>query len=71
MQVFLNLIVNAEQAIREGRDKGTLRIRLGRATTQSGSAFTTMARALRKNTSQHFRPVLYDEAAGTRNGIGT
>jgi len=30
MQVFLNLIVNAEQAIREARDKGTLRIRLGR-----------------------------------------
>ncbi|HVO79200.1 MAG TPA: PAS domain S-box protein [Terriglobales bacterium] len=31
MQVFLNLILNAEQAIREVRDKGTLRIRLGRA----------------------------------------
>jgi PAS domain S-box-containing protein len=30
MQVFLNLIVNAEQAIREARDKGTLRIRLGK-----------------------------------------
>jgi PAS domain S-box-containing protein len=29
MQVFLNLILNAEQAIREARDKGTLRIRLG------------------------------------------
>jgi PAS domain S-box-containing protein len=28
MQVFLNLILNAEQAIREVRDKGTLRIRL-------------------------------------------
>lgn len=28
-QVFLNLIVNAEQAIREVRDHGTLRIRLG------------------------------------------
>jgi len=30
MQVFLNLIVNAEQAIREARDRGTLRIRLGK-----------------------------------------
>lgn len=30
MQVFLNLILNAEQAIREVHDKGTLRIRLGR-----------------------------------------
>jgi len=29
MQVFLNLILNAEQAIREARDRGTLRIRLG------------------------------------------
>lgn len=28
MQVFLNLLLNAEQAIREARDKGTLRIRL-------------------------------------------
>ena len=30
MQVFLNLILNAEQAIRESREKGTLRIRLGK-----------------------------------------
>ncbi len=29
MQVFLNLVMNAEQAIRESRDRGTLRIRLG------------------------------------------
>ena len=28
MQVFLNLILNAEQAIREARDRGTLRVRL-------------------------------------------
>ncbi len=28
MQVFLNLILNSEQAIREARDRGTLRIRL-------------------------------------------
>jgi len=29
MQVFLNLILNAEQAIREVRERGTLRIRMG------------------------------------------
>ena len=29
MQVFLNLILNAEQAIREARERGTLRIRVG------------------------------------------
>ena len=31
MQVFLNLILNAEQAIREIRDRGTLRIRMGKS----------------------------------------
>jgi len=30
MQVFLNLIINAEQAIREIRPRGTLRVRMGR-----------------------------------------
>ncbi len=30
MQVFLNLLLNAEQAIRETRDKGTIRVRVGR-----------------------------------------
>jgi PAS domain S-box-containing protein len=29
MQVFLNLVLNAEQAIRENRERGTLRIRMG------------------------------------------
>jgi PAS domain S-box-containing protein len=29
MQIFLNLVLNAEQAIREVREKGTIRIRLG------------------------------------------
>jgi len=32
MQVFLNLILNSEQAIREVRDRGTLRIRLAKGT---------------------------------------
>ena len=31
MQVFLNLILNAEHAMREVRDRGTLRIRLGKS----------------------------------------
>jgi two-component system NtrC family sensor kinase len=29
MQVFLNLLLNAEQAIRESREKGTIRVRIG------------------------------------------
>jgi len=39
MQVFLNLVLNAEQAIREARDKGTLRIRLGKTETQVSATF--------------------------------
>lgn len=36
MQVFLNLLLNAEQAIREGREKGTIRVRLGRGAPGGG-----------------------------------
>ena len=32
MQIFLNLVLNAEQAMREARDRGTLRIRLEKST---------------------------------------
>ncbi|MFZ0309798.1 MAG: PAS domain S-box protein [Candidatus Sulfotelmatobacter sp.] len=39
MQVFLNLILNAEQAIREARDRGTLRIRLGTTGTSVWASF--------------------------------
>src|ERR1700722_3972921 len=39
MQVFLNLIVNAEQAIREGRASGTLRIRLGKSANSVWASF--------------------------------
>src|SRR6201993_2766542 len=36
MQVFLNLLLNAEQAIREGREKGAIRVRLGRGVPGGG-----------------------------------
>jgi PAS domain S-box-containing protein len=39
MQVFLNLILNAEQAIREARDRGTLRIRLGTSSDSVWASF--------------------------------
>lgn len=39
MQVFLNLILNAEQAIRETRDRGTLRIRLSDAGGSVSASF--------------------------------
>jgi PAS domain S-box-containing protein len=39
MQIFLNLILNAEQAIRAARDRGTLRIRLGTSGTSMWVSF--------------------------------
>src|SRR5882672_1137896 len=39
MQVFLNLMLNAEQAIREARDRGTLRIRLGSSADSVWASF--------------------------------
>ncbi len=39
MQVFHNLILNAEQAIREAREKGTLRIRLGKKDSSVWASF--------------------------------
>lgn len=39
MQVFLNLILNAEQAIREAHEKGTLRIRLSDLGTAVAASF--------------------------------
>src|SRR5271155_3634421 len=39
MQVFLNLILNSEQAIREARDRGTLRIRLEKGENSASVIF--------------------------------
>jgi signal transduction histidine kinase len=39
MQVFLNLLLNAEQAIREVREKGSIRIRLGKKQDQVFATF--------------------------------
>ncbi len=50
MQVFLNLILNAEQAIRDGRDKGTLRIRLGKGDNSVWVAFMTTDLVSRRKT---------------------
>jgi two-component system, NtrC family, sensor kinase len=39
MQVFLNLVLNAEHAIREVRDRGTMRIRLAKNTNSVSATF--------------------------------
>ena len=39
MQVFLKMMLNSEQAMREVRDRGTLRIRLEKRRNRSPSVF--------------------------------
>jgi two-component system NtrC family sensor kinase len=53
MQVFLNLLLNAEQAIRENREKGTIRVRIGRTND-----------AARDNARDHVWIVFQDDGPG-------
>jgi len=42
IQVFLNLVVNAEQAIREVRESGTIRVRMGRGTADTPQVWASI-----------------------------
>jgi PAS domain S-box-containing protein len=71
MQVFLNLIVNAEQAIREVRDKGTLRIRLGRGESSVWVSFHDDGPGIAKeNLSSIFDPFYTTKRPGRGTGLG-
>jgi two-component system NtrC family sensor kinase len=71
MQVFLNLIVNAEQAIREARDKGTLRIRLGKGTNSVWVSFHDDGPGIPKeNLSSIFDPFYTTKRPGRGTGLG-
>ncbi|MFZ0731187.1 MAG: PAS domain S-box protein [Candidatus Sulfotelmatobacter sp.] len=71
MQVFLNLIVNAEQAIREARDKGTLRIRLGRADNSVWVSFHDDGPGIAKeNLASIFDPFYTTKRPGRGTGLG-
>jgi PAS domain S-box-containing protein len=71
MQVFLNLIVNAEQAIREARDKGTLRIRLGRGENSVWVSFHDDGPGIPKETlSSIFDPFYTTKRPGRGTGLG-
>ncbi len=71
MQVFLNLIVNAEQAIREARDKGTLRIRLGRTDKNVWVTFQDDGPGIPKeNLSSIFDPFYTTKRPGRGTGLG-
>jgi PAS domain S-box-containing protein len=71
MQVFLNLIVNAEQAIREVRDKGTLRIRLGRGDSSVWVSFHDDGPGIPKeNLHSIFDPFYTTKRPGRGTGLG-
>ena len=71
MQVFLNLIVNAEQAIRETRDKGTLRIRLGKGENSVWVSFHDDGPGIPKeNLASIFDPFYTTKRPGRGTGLG-
>jgi PAS domain S-box-containing protein len=71
MQVFLNLIVNAEQAIREGRAGGTLRIRLGKSANSVWASFQDDGTGIpAENLPLIFDPFYTTKRPGRGTGLG-
>jgi two-component system NtrC family sensor kinase len=70
-QVFLNLIVNAEQAVREIRDRGTLRIRLGVVGDRVLITFQDDGVGIRRETlPKIFDPFFTTKRPGRGTGLG-
>jgi PAS domain S-box-containing protein len=71
MQVFLNLILNAEQAIRETRDRGTLRIRLGNSGESVWASFHDDGPGIPADTlASIFDPFYTTRRPGRGTGLG-
>jgi two-component system NtrC family sensor kinase len=71
MQVFLNLIVNAEQAIREAREKGTLRIRMGKGDNSVWVSFHDDGPGIPKESLPSiFDPFYTTKRPGRGTGLG-
>jgi PAS domain S-box-containing protein len=71
MQVFLNLILNAEQAIREARDRGTLRIRLGNTGESVWASFQDDGPGIPGDTlASIFDPFYTTKRPGRGTGLG-
>ena len=70
-QVFLNLIANAEQAIREVRDRGTLRIRVSRAAEGVVATFEDDGAGIRREILPRiFDPFFTTKRPGRGTGLG-
>jgi PAS domain S-box-containing protein len=71
MQVFLNLILNADQAIRESRDKGTIRIRMGRNSDSVWVMFQDDGPGITAEVLPHiFDPFFTTKRPGRGTGLG-
>jgi PAS domain S-box-containing protein len=71
MQVFLNLLLNAEHAIRENRGKGTIRIRLGRNADSAWIVFQDDGPGIAPENLPHiFDPFFTTKRPGRGTGLG-
>jgi len=71
MQVFLNLLLNAEQAIRESREKGTIRVRIGRKPDSVWIVFQDDGPGITPENLTHiFDPFFTTKRPGRGTGLG-
>ncbi len=71
MQVFLNLLLNAEQAIRESREKGTIRVRIGRTPDSVWIVFQDDGPGIAPENLAHiFDPFFTTKRPGRGTGLG-
>ena len=71
MQVFLNLLLNAEQAIRENREKGTIRVRIGRRPDSVWVVFQDDGPGIAPENLAHiFDPFFTTKRPGRGTGLG-
>jgi PAS domain S-box-containing protein len=71
MQVFLNLLLNAEQAIRENRGKGTIRVRIGRRPDSVWIVFQDDGPGIAPENLAHiFDPFFTTKRPGRGTGLG-
>jgi PAS domain S-box-containing protein len=71
MQVFLNLLLNAEQAIRDTREKGTIRVRLGHQPNSVWVVFQDDGPGIAPEILPHiFDPFFTTRRPGRGTGLG-